>query len=121
LTAGIDVSDGLAIDVAHIAEESGCGAVIELEQIPIDPAAHRLSEQQQDGQTPLDHALGDGEEFELVLAVSAAEASRMLADQPLEVRLTRIGEFVAEPGLWQRNADGQRAALEPRGYEHRLR
>ncbi|MBL9124534.1 MAG: thiamine-monophosphate kinase, partial [Planctomycetaceae bacterium] len=120
LSAGIDVSDGLATDVAHLAEESACGALLDLETIPIDPAAHRLSAQTADGQTPLDHALGDGEDFELVLAVPPAEAARLLADQPLDVRLTRIGEFIPEPGLWQRDREQGRRPLAVRGYEHRL-
>lgn len=120
LSAAIDVSDGLAVDVHHIAEESGCGALLDLDNVPIDPAAHRLCEQSGEGSTPLERALGDGEDFELVLAVGADEAARLLADQPLEVRLTCIGEFIDEPGLWQRNRDRSRAPLAVRGYEHRL-
>lgn len=120
LSAGIDVSDGLAVDVSHLAEASGCGAVIDLDAVPIDPAAHRLSEQPGDKLSPLDHALGDGEDFELALALPADEAARLLADQSLGVRLTRIGEFTAEPGLWQRRGSGARAPLEALGYEHRL-
>ena len=30
----------------------------------------------------------------------------MVADQPIDALLSDIGEFVAEPGLWQRGADG---------------
>jgi len=120
ISAAIDVSDGLAVDVSHVAEESGCGAVMDLDYVPIDPAAHRLCEQSNDALTPLERALGDGEDFELVLAVGADEATRLLADQPLEVRLTRIGEFINEPGLWQRSRDQGRIPLAVRGYEHRL-
>ncbi len=67
--------------------------------------------------TPLDHALGDGEDFELLLAVPPAEAQRMCREQPLSVPLTTIGRFVPEPGLWQQDGDGLRP-LEPQGYEH---
>ena len=40
LHAGIDVSDGLSIDLAHLAEESGCGAVVETRRCrsPTTPA-----------------------------------------------------------------------------------
>lgn len=120
ISAGIDVSDGLAVDVHHLAEESGCGAVIDTAVVPIDPAAHRCCAETPDDMSPLDHALGDGEDFELVLAVPAAEAARLLADQPLDVTLTRIGEFISEPGLWQRSADQPRMPLAIRGYEHPL-
>ena len=120
LHAGIDVSDGLSIDVAHLAEESGCGAMLRTDAVPIADDARRLAEKLDDGSTPLDHALGDGEDFELALAVPPEEAERMLAEQPLDVPLTSIGRFVPEPGLWQADAKGRRAPLAPRGYQHRF-
>jgi thiamine-monophosphate kinase len=120
LHAGIDVSDGLLIDLAHVAQESGCGAVLQTEAVPVSDDAHRLAEVLDDGSTALDHALSDGEDFELVLATPPQEAARMLADQPLEVPLTAIGRFVAEAGLWQADAQGGRQKLAPRGWEHRL-
>ena len=116
LHAGIDVSDGLSLDLARLAEASGCGAALRLDAVPIAAAAEELS--RRDGRTPLEHALGDGEDFELVLALPAASARRMLAEQPLDVPLTAIGEFVAEPGLWQVSAAGVRTPLKPCGFEH---
>ena len=118
LHAGIDVSDGLSCDLAHILEESRCGAAIDTDAIPVAADARRLAEKLADGSTALDHALGDGEDFELVLAAPPAEARRMLAEQPLCVPLTDIGEYTAEPGLWQSNAAGERRPLAPRGWEH---
>ena len=119
LHAGIDVSDGLSLDLSRIATESGCGAVLELSRVPIAPAAHELAGQKADGRTPLDHALSDGEDFELILAVAPDDAARMLSEQPVApLQLTDIGEFIAEPGLWQITADGNRQPLEPRGWEH---
>ncbi len=118
LHAGIDVSDGLSLDLAHILEESQCGAVLRADAVPLADDARRLADKLADGSTPLDHALGDGEDFELILAVPPREASRMLAEQPLCVPLSDIGEFVAEPGLWLQNAGGGRRPLTPRGWEH---
>ena len=71
------------------------------------------------GRMAIDHALSDGEDFELILAAPPDSARRILADASLGVPLTRIGEFVAEPGLWTVDTDGRRAPLTPRGYEHR--
>jgi thiamine-monophosphate kinase len=116
--AATDVSDGLSLDLSHITDESGCGALLELGAIPVSAAAASLAQNSPDGTTALDHALADGEDFELILAVPAEDAERLLRDQPLDVPLTRIGTFVAEPGLWTETADGGRARLEPRGYEH---
>jgi thiamine-monophosphate kinase len=121
LHAGIDASDGLSTDLAHLAEESGCGAVVQREAVPISPAAGQLAARLADGSTPLDHALGDGEDFELILAVSPGEAEKILADQPLGVPLAAIGQFIPEPGLWQRQGDGPRQPLVPSGWEHRFR
>jgi thiamine-monophosphate kinase len=86
--------------------------------VPIAEAARRLADQRGDGSTPLDHALSDGEDFELILAVAPEEASRMLAEQPLGVPLTDVGRFVAERGLWQLDESGLRRPLVPRGYLH---
>ncbi|MBN2477161.1 MAG: thiamine-monophosphate kinase [Pirellulales bacterium] len=118
LDAGIDVSDGLAIDLAHLAEESCCGAVLCTDAVPVADDARRLAERRADDATPLDHALGDGEDFELMLAVPPDEARRMLAEQPLDVPLTAIGEFTAEKGLWRTDAGGSRTELVPRGWQH---
>jgi len=120
LHAGIDVSDGLSIDLAHVVEESDCGAVLQTDAVPVADDAHRLAVQLADGTTPLEHALGDGEDFELLLAVSPDEAQRMLAEQPLDVPLAVIGEFTAERGLWKSDARHQRRKLTPRGWQHRF-
>jgi thiamine-monophosphate kinase len=118
LHAGTDVSDGLSLDLSHIAEESGCGAAIAFDKIPISAAARRLAKGSSDGLTALDHALADGEDFELILAAPPEAARRILKDQPCEVPITQIGTFIKEPGLWRRAAGGQLVPLEPRGYRH---
>ena len=43
LHAGADISDGLSVDLSHIAEESGCGAVIIADATPIADDARRLA------------------------------------------------------------------------------
>jgi thiamine-monophosphate kinase len=113
LHAMIDVSDGLAADVHHICRESGCGAVLRAEAIPIAADAHRLT----DGRPPLEHALGDGEDFELVFAVAPADGEALLREQPVPgIALAHVGECV-EQGLWLEEG-GQRRPLEPKGYVH---
>ncbi len=115
--ACIDVSDGLARDLSHVAHASRCGALLDMGRIHIADAARELAASHE-GRTALDHALGDGEDFELLLAMPPDEADRALADQPLDVSLTRIGEFIAEAGLWRRTARGKHEPLEPTGFEH---
>ena len=121
LHAGIDCSDGLSVDLWHLCEESRCGALIAVERVPIAPDAHELSNQHADRISPLEHALSDGEDFELILAVPPESAERMLADQPLEnVPLSDIGQFVSERGLWTESQSASRQPITPRGFEHRF-
>ena len=117
--AGIDVSDGLSLDLSRLAAESRCGAVLEPGRVPVSEAAVELARQRADGVTPLGRALADGEDFELILAVPPDTAAKLLTEQPLtNVPLSDVGYFIAEPGLWHIGADGQRQSLAPRGYEH---
>jgi thiamine-monophosphate kinase len=118
LRAGIDVSDGLSLDLSRLAQESGCGADLDLAAIPISADAERLA--QQDGVSPLEHALGDGEDFELILAATPHEAERIIQTHSLAVPIRRIGQFVPQRGLWGIQPDGQRHPLQPRGFEHPL-
>jgi len=55
--AMLDISDGIAVDVAHIADRSGVRCVVELERVPLAPGA-RVED------------LGFGEDFELLAAVA---------------------------------------------------
>jgi thiamine-monophosphate kinase len=118
--AAIDVSDGMSLDLSRICQESGCGAVIDPAAIPVAAAATELASRGDDKTTALAHALGDGEDFELILALAPAEADRLLRLQPLDVPLTRIGQFVEKTGLWTLAKGGRQVPLVPRGYEHRF-
>lgn len=119
--AGIDISDSLSLDLARLCEESRVGALVETEKIPVHPDAIRRAETV--GRcSPLQHALTDGEDFELILAAPVETAAILIKNQPLEkkwgCRLYDIGEFLPEPGLWLREENGQKAALTPCGYLH---
>jgi thiamine-monophosphate kinase len=118
--AAIDVSDGLTLDLARLAEASGVGACLNLSRIPVSELARLLAAQRNDGVSPLDHALGDGEDFELILAVSSAKAEHLFQEHP-EWRecLTEIGHFSGVPGLWHLEGTDLKP-LPPRGYQHRL-
>jgi len=117
LHALIDISDGLAADLNHMLEESRCGAVIEAAAVPISHDAVELS--RTSGKTPLQHALGDGEDFELVAAVDEATGRRLIGKQPIAgVTLTKIGECV-EADLWLEE-NGERRELPPTGWVHEL-
>jgi len=91
----IDVSDGLARDVARMARASGVGA--EIDHVPIHADARRAS--RRDGASPEEHALFDGEDHELVAAVPARRAAALLSRWRGAVPVARIGRLVPGTGL----------------------
>jgi thiamine-monophosphate kinase len=115
LHAMCDISDGLAADLNHILDESHCGAVLVAEAIPISRAAEELSGLS--GKPPLQHALGDGEDFELVFTVAPADGEKLLREPPVP-GLVKVGVCV-EAGLWLETG-GSRAPLAPLGWVHSL-
>jgi thiamine-monophosphate kinase len=118
LHAMIDLSDGLSSDLEKLCTESQCGAVLWADKIPIADAARELA-RHAGKQTPLEHALGDGEDFELLFAVERDEGQKLLEQQPIPgVTLSMIGEIV-DNGLWIEE-DGTRRPLTATGYVHQL-
>jgi len=132
INAAIDISDGLSLDLARLAAESKVGTIIDTHHVPISDDANELAKVgvQDAGinspltthHSPLDHALYDGEDFELLLAVPPDEAERLIATQPLMpllgTQLTDIGEFVAKPGQWLRGSNGVTQKITPQGFVH---
>jgi thiamine-monophosphate kinase len=120
LRAGIDISDGLALDLSRLAAESGCGAIVDVDRLPISPAARQLADR--DSNDPdaaaLQHALSDGEDFELLLAATPEAAQSILRDQPVGCGITHIGRLTSDAGLWQQSPCGQRQPLAPTGWLH---
>jgi thiamine-monophosphate kinase len=110
----IDVSDGLVADLNHILEESHVGAVLTADSIPISDDARLMN----DGRTPLERALGDGEDFELLFTVAAEDGHRLLNHAPIGVPLAHIGEIVPGKGCELIDAAGQRRPVAPAGWRH---
>ncbi|MCL2330712.1 MAG: thiamine-phosphate kinase [Phycisphaerae bacterium] len=115
LHAMMDISDGLSMDLHRLCLASHCAAEIDetaLEPI-ISDAARELAKV--DGRTPLEHALNDGEDFELLIVGTEALLSERFV-------LTAIGRImpsrINEPIMQLIRSDGRRETLEPKGYEH---
>lgn len=116
--AMIDLSDGLATDLAHIAEESGVHCRVEIERVPISPACLEVARAL--GADARAWATGGGEDYELLLTCDAGAFDRLndgLA-RATGTRLHAIGR-VAGPGSGVSfvDAHGQELVAEA-GFEH---
>ena len=107
----IDISDGLSRDLSRICRRSGVGAVLEAAAVPISEAAQAKKD-------PLDSALNDGEDFELLFTVSERDCQRLLSGWSGPTPITEIG-VVVESGKYDiRMADGRVRELPVTGYDH---
>jgi thiamine-monophosphate kinase len=117
LHAMLDISDGLAADLHHILNQSRVGAILDAERIPLSAAA---IQQTTADRSALSRALGDGEDFELLFAVSPADGLRLESLWRNETPVTRIGQLTAGPGCWLKDGAGQLVSLPPLGWTHAL-
>ncbi len=94
--AMIDLSDGLLQDLTRVCEASGVGAEIDLQSLPRAPGVAANA----DGWRS---ALGDGEDYELLVALRPRQAEAALRDRVLgRAGLTAIGVCREQAGLrWQ--------------------
>jgi thiamine-monophosphate kinase len=114
-TAMIDLSDGLSSDLAHLCEESGVGAFVEVARIPVDP--HVVSICGRRALDPLMLALHGGEDFELLFTVHPRDL-RWLPQTIDRVPATYIGDVTGDVGRITMVEGSRRWTLEPEGFEH---
>ena len=116
-TSAIDLSDGLLKDLSRLAQASGCGAEIQADKIPIHADAHRLSRSSEF--SPLEHALFDGEDFELLFTLSPADyAMWERGEIRNDFSAIPIGQLTESTGLILIQADGNRETVSPKGFSH---
>jgi thiamine-monophosphate kinase len=107
----MDISDGLSTDLNRICNQSGVGAVLHEELIPISTAAKRTA-------NPLDAALNDGEDFELLFTVSPKDCRKLLSQWNEFVPVTAIGEIEKKRGMRIKRLNGRTVKLAVKGYDH---
>ncbi|NNF58644.1 MAG: thiamine-phosphate kinase [Rhodothermaceae bacterium] len=108
----IDISDGLASEVHHLANASGHGAVIEAGLLPIHVQTFKAAERFEEA--PLSLALYGGEDYELLFAIPESEKDKMDANT-----FAVVGQVVeADAGVTLRMPEGEVIPLEARGFDH---
>jgi thiamine-monophosphate kinase len=113
-TAAIDVSDGLVADLGHVCRQSGCGARIDIESLPLSTALLGVCS----AQRAEDFALGGGDDYELCFTARPERAEAVQAALAgSATRATRIGGLVAGSGVACCRA-GRPVPVAVRGYTH---
>jgi thiamine-monophosphate kinase len=109
----IDISDGLSSDLAHICEQSGVGAEIHSDRIPISPALMKLSGELM--MPVLHYALSGGEDYELLFTVPPGKINRL---QSLHIPVTEIGAVKRGKAMMLIDDRGRKNTLQATGYDH---
>lgn len=113
-SAGIDISDGLVADLAHMLKASTVGARIELAAIPVYKALTKLDEAEK-----WKYALCSGDDYELCFTVAIRH--RQLLEQIMknsDCEFSRIGQITSEPGIRWMAPDGNDRQIYGTGYRH---
>ena len=117
-TAMIDVSDGLLIDTTHLLEESGKGARVWEDRVPLSALYRKyVSSYAKD---PCQFALSGGEDYELLFTAPRAMREKISSLSLIHrVPITRIGEILPRPkGFRIVRKDGTEYSPSHLGFDH---
>lgn len=115
-SAAIDISDGLAADLAHMAAASGVGIVLEAPRVPLSAAAAEVLHADP---SRLLRVLTGGDDYELAFAVAPARQSQIEAiARAGGVDVTVVGRVEPGRGLVVQDSEGHPLELPTLGYSH---
>ena len=113
-TAAIDISDGLLADVNHISQQSGVGALLRWERIPLSNAARSLN----DNPLAMQAALTGGDDYELCFTVKEQDLEATThALETVGAPCIPIGRLTGKPGV-RLLRDKEEVVLDTLGYQH---
>jgi thiamine-monophosphate kinase len=117
INALIDLSDGLAGDVGHIAAASAVRIILDARAVPIHPAAQAEAAGADDA---LRLAIAGGEDYELCFAAPPGAVEPLVPAfvETFALRLSRVGIVQQGSGVLLRDPDGQLSELSAPGYDH---
>jgi thiamine-monophosphate kinase len=112
VSACIDISDGLSIDLARLCEASGVGAVIDVERLPPLPGLPETARAL--GVAVEAAVLHGGEEYALLFTSTLRESE---LSQRCGRPVFSIGRITERPGVFI-DRDGTEEPLEAKGFDH---
>jgi thiamine-monophosphate kinase len=114
--AAMDVSDGLAGDLAKLCRVSGVAAKIDVALVPLSPGARAALAA--DGKV-IETILTGGDDYEIVATVAPAKLSTLLAaGRQAGVEFTEIGTIIAGKGAQFRAENGKLLTFVRGSYSH---
>jgi len=117
-SAAIDISDGVAGDLAHVLEASNVGADVDLVSIPRSRAmSEKLASDERD--LALQCLLAGGDDYELCFTAHPALRDRIAAiGRELDLPLTKIGTITGSHDFVVRDERGKPLAALPQAFDH---
>ncbi len=93
-TSMIDISDGIGSDLSHICDESGVGALVEIDSIPLFDRIPAIAMMEKSDLIEL--AICGGEDYELLFTIDRNNEARLhqLFDENALCSISRIGHVV---------------------------
>ncbi len=113
-TSCIDISDGLLADLGHIINASGCGAKLDLAEIPcMDYLKNQL-----ENPAIQSMILAGGDDYALCFTAPAHQRTIVYAiSKQLDLPLSLIGEIQSKPSL-EVHYKNQKVTLSKKGFDH---
>jgi thiamine-monophosphate kinase len=112
-TSMIDISDGLASELFHICRQSGVGALLEEDGVPIHPDAQLLALKFK--LDPITCALNGGEDYELLFTIHPADIEKVRFLPEVYI----AGEILeAKEGIRLHTKGGNLHPLKAQGWTH---
>jgi thiamine-monophosphate kinase len=104
--AMMDISDGLATDLAHICLESGVGAEIQQGLLPVSPLLENAAIEL--GTEVFDWVLKGGEDYQLLFTTKASDEQNLLqlVAGSIGAEVSCIGKIIDEQGVFLCNVEG---------------